>query len=69
MLIGTIRKLVSGKSFGFIEAKDGVEYFFHASSLARMADFAKLIEGQEVSFEIGEARGGKGPRADKVRAL
>lgn len=69
MILGRIRKLVSGKQFGFIEAKDGTEYFFHASSLPRNGDFDTLREGQEVSFEEGEGRGGKGPRADKVRVL
>ncbi len=33
----TIKRLVSGKGFGFVESGDGPEYFFHQSALRRRA--------------------------------
>jgi CspA family cold shock protein len=61
---GTIKRLVSEKGFGFVEAPDGQEYFFHQSSCT---SFDTLREGQTVSFEPGQ--GPKGPRAENVREV
>ncbi len=61
---GTIKRLVSGKGFGFVEAADGNEYFFHQSA-CNGVQFDDLREGQAVSFEKGQ--GPKGPRAENVR--
>ncbi len=61
---GTIKRLVSEKGFGFIEASDGNEYFFHNSAV-NQARFDDLREGQAVTFEKGQ--GPKGPRAENVR--
>lgn len=61
---GTIKRLVSDKGFGFIQASDGNEYFFHSSACAGVA-FDSLREGQSVTFEKGQ--GPKGPRAENVR--
>ena len=61
---GTIKRLVGGKGFGFILARDGKEYFFHNSACADAA-FDDLREGQAVTFEIGH--GAKGPRGENVR--
>ena len=61
---GTIKRLVSGKGFGFILAGDGVEYFFHNSACQDCA-FDDLREGQAVTFDLG--RGPKGPRGENVR--
>jgi cold shock protein len=60
---GTIKRLVSGKGFGFIAADDGNEYFFHQSACSQTA-FDDLREGQNVTFERGN--GPKGPRAENV---
>ena len=60
---GTIKRLVSGKGFGFVEAGDGSEYFFHQSACSGV-QFDDLQEGQAVTFE--EGRGPKGPRAENV---
>jgi cold shock CspA family protein len=31
-MTGTIKRLVTGKGFGFVQAQDGTEYFFHQSA-------------------------------------
>ena len=61
---GTIKKLVRERGFGFINAQDGREIFFHRSGLQQL-DFETVKEGQEVEFEV--ERGDKGPRAINVR--
>ena len=61
---GTIKRLVSGKGFGFVAAGDGNEYFFHQSA-CNGVQFDDLREGQSVTFERGQ--GPKGPRAENVR--
>jgi cold shock protein len=63
-LKGTIKRLVSGKGFGFIAASDGNEYFFHSSACADVS-FDELREGQAVTFERGQ--GPKGPRGENVK--
>jgi cold shock protein len=61
---GTIKRLVSDKGFGFVQAGDGAEYFFHQSACADVR-FGDLREGQTVTFEKGQ--GPKGPRAENIR--
>jgi len=63
MATGTIKKMVKQRGFGFIQGEDGVELFFHKSSLAT-ADFDALSEGQAVTFDV--ERGAKGPRATNL---
>ena len=68
---GTIKKLVADRGFGFISPSDGVDVFFHHSSVEDEA-FDSLQEGQSVEFEIddedsGKRRGNKGPRAVAVK--
>jgi cold shock protein len=65
-LNGKIKRLISDKRFGFIEASDGQEYFFHSSACTQPA-FDELREGQAVTFERGQ--GPKGPRGENVRAV
>jgi CspA family cold shock protein len=60
---GTIKRIVSGKGFGFIATEDGSEYFFHQSSC--QTSFDDLREGQAVTFEKGQ--GPKGPRGENVK--
>lgn len=60
---GTIKRLTA-KGFGFIQATDGEEYFFHHSAVA---DFDALREGQKVTFE--KTDGPKGPRAELVELV
>jgi cold shock protein len=63
---GTIKRIVSGKGFGFIAAEDGNEYFFHSSACSS-TPFDQLREGQNVTFEKGT--GPKGPRAERVTVV
>ena len=66
MTNGTIKKVVADRSFGFIVAEDGKEYFFHRGGLLASLDFDRLIVGERVAFEV-EANP-KGPRATQVSA-
>jgi CspA family cold shock protein len=63
-MTGTIQRLVTEKGFGFIAAADGKEYFFHSSACTG-TPFDSLVQGQAVSFDIGQ--GPKGPRAENVQ--
>jgi len=51
MAVGTIKRLVRERGFGFIQP-DGAaeEVFFHSSSLENLT-FDELNEGQQVEFE------------------
>ena len=60
---GTVRRIVRDRGFGFIGADGGGDLFFHRSALPA-GDFDRLVEGQRVTFELGQ--GAKGPRAENV---
>jgi len=62
---GTIKKVVSERGFGFIEAADGKEYFFHRSGMSASINFDSLMGSEKVIFEIEPSA--KGPRAQRVR--
>ncbi|HID93973.1 MAG TPA: cold shock domain-containing protein [bacterium (Candidatus Stahlbacteria)] len=64
MAKGTIKRLITGRGFGFIKAEDGREVFFHMSGLLD-AEFDSLEEGQAVEFDVES--GPKGPRATNVK--
>jgi CspA family cold shock protein len=66
MTTGTIKKVVADRGFGFIQADDGKEYFFHRSNLGGSLNFDSLSGGEKVTFEV-EANP-KGPRAANVDA-
>ncbi len=61
---GTIKKLIRNRGFGFINAEDGTEIFFHRSALAGI-DFEALEEGSSVEFDT--ETGPKGPRATNIK--
>jgi CspA family cold shock protein len=63
---GIVKRLVSDKGFGFVQAEDGSEYFFHQSACIGVR-FDELREGQAVTFDKGQ--GPKGPRAENVKAV
>ena len=65
MANGTIKKVVSDRGFGFIEADDGKEYFFHRSGVESAMGFDNLRGGETVEFVVEESP--KGPRAAQVR--
>lgn len=64
--IATVARLDPSGEFGFLEAGDGEEIYFHHNALvnARMND---LAVGTRVTF--AEASGDKGPQASTVRLL
>lgn len=63
---GTIKKIVRHKGFGFIDARDGREIFFHTRSILSVA-FEALDEDQKVEFEVEKTF--KGPCAFNMRIL
>ena len=63
---GKIKRIIQRRGFGFIEAEDEQEVFFHRSSLEGI-DFYALEEGNRVEFDVEE--GPKGPRAVKVNIV
>ena len=63
-MTGTVRLLKPDKSFGFIRAQNGVDYFFHRSDAPK---FDQFTIGVAVRFVPTE--GAKGPRAERVEVL
>ncbi len=63
---GTIKKLIRDRGFGFINAEDGREIFFHRNGLVD-CDFDSLSEEQKVEFEVEKTP--KGPNAINVRVV
>lgn len=63
---GRVTKFVVGENYGFIEAADGREIYFHRNSVLDDA-FDRLAVGSEVRF--AEAIGEKGPQASTVRLI
>jgi ribosomal subunit interface protein len=63
---GRIASVNLEENFGFIEAADGREVYFHRNSVLR-APFDRLEAGQEVRFD--EEMGEKGPQAATVRVV
>ena len=56
---GTVKWFNDAKGFGFIEPEDGgKDVFVHISAVER-AGLSTLAEGQKVSYELVENRGGQ----------
>ena len=66
MQTGTIKKLVEGKGFGFIQAKGQKDIFFHHSA-CEAGVYESLEEGDSLQFEVEETD--KGLKAVKVRLV
>ena len=64
--IGTVRRLDASGEFGFLEAADGHEVYFHRNSVLDGA-FSRLAVGSQVVF--AEEMGEKGPQASTVKLL
>jgi len=64
--IGTVVRLDPSGEFGFLEAADGQEIYFHRNSVLDDG-FARLDVGTRVTF--AEEMGEKGPQATTVRLL
>lgn len=63
-MIGTVKKIVLDKGFGFIRDDNSQEYFFHRSACEQ--PFEKLRVGQTVKFETEDSD--RGLRACSVVA-
>ena len=61
---GKIKRLIRGRGYGFIEAEDGKELFFHRTGLQGV-DFESLKAGQVVEYDTEQDP--KGPRAVNIR--
>lgn len=59
MAKGTVKWFNPTKGYGFIEPEDGSkDAFVHISAVQR-SGLAALTEGQKVTYELVEGRGGK----------
>jgi ribosomal subunit interface protein len=67
-LHGTVTKLFPYEGYGFIEASEGGEIYFHRNSLVD-ADFDKLEEGQQVRYVVAERESDKGHQASTVKLI
>lgn len=65
---GRIANLFAEKDYGFIEAGDGAEVYFHRNAVAEEG-FDKLAVGDEVRFAVHPGEGDKGPQAFAVAPI
>ena len=63
---GTVKWFNETKGFGFIARENGPDVFVHYSAI-KTNGFRKLVEGQQVEFNIED--GPKGPQATQVTPL
>lgn len=63
---GTVKWFNDEKGFGFITGEDGKDVFAHFSEIQKDG-FKKLVEGEEVSFEV--SKGPKGLIATNIKSL
>ena len=66
MATGTVKRIVSDRRYGFVEAADVTELFFHRNDLIGI-ELWELGEGQRVEFDVEE--GSKGLSAVRVRKM
>jgi ribosomal subunit interface protein len=62
---GKVASLIAEGDYGFIDASDGTEVYFHRNAVAN-GGFEKLTVGDEVRFSLHAAEGEKGPQASVV---
>jgi len=62
---GRIGSLIAERDYGFINASDGTEVYFHRNAVANGV-FEKLQVGDEVRFSLHSGEGEKGPQASAV---
>ncbi|NNP70414.1 cold-shock protein [Acinetobacter sp. Ac_5812] len=63
---GTVKWFNETKGFGFIQADTGEDLFAHFSEI-QSNGFKILIEGQRVSFVVGQGK--KGPQATLITVI
>jgi CspA family cold shock protein len=67
MTLGTIKRIVTDKGFGFIRPDfPDPDVFFHANDVEGTT-FAALYEGQRVKFDV--VASDRGPRAERVEVV
>lgn len=64
--IGTVKWFNDAKGFGFIERDNGDDCFVHFSAI-NAEGFRKLVEGQQVEFEVESSD--RGPKAIDVSII
>ena len=62
---GRIASLIAEEGYGFIDASDGTEVYFHRNAV-KDDGFDKLAPGDEVRFAMHPGEGEKGPQASTV---
>ena len=63
VLLGVVKRKVADRGFGFIQAADGDDFFFHFPDLVGDLTFDALAEGLSVGFQVKRA-----PSADNAGA-
>ncbi len=66
MQAATVKEILPGEGYGFLETPDGHAVYFHQASVLD-GHFAQLRTGAQVSFD--EEMGDKGPQATTVKAI
>ena len=67
-LSGVVKKKMAERGYGFIQAEDGRDYFFHCTDLQTELEFDEIQEGFHVTFDIKQAPGSdKAGAAQNVR--
>ncbi len=70
VLRGVVKRKVAERGFGFIQAADGEDYFFHFTDVVGDAAFDAIVEGSTVGFQIKRAPGADNAgAAQKVHVL
>lgn len=67
-LHGRIARLFPWEGYGFIEAPDGSEVYFHRRAVIG-GDFDDLEVGAQVRFDLAPGEGEKGPQATTVQPI
>lgn len=62
---GRVASLIAEGDYGFINASDGTEIYFHRNAVAN-GGFDRLKVGEEVRFSMHPGAGEKGPQASVV---
>ena len=65
---GTVTRLFADEGYGFIQAGEGREVYFHANAVVDGA-FKRLEVGSQVRFVAAEGESDKGPQATTVKLI